>query len=120
MLKIETGRAKATFSEVKKRARTEDVAVTRHGKVEVYLVSPERYDQFMKVAEAAPDAIKKLEDEYRQLFEKMQTPEAGRFYRSLATTPLEEILAKGALRKRSGATARDSQKTRTKRTAARR
>jgi len=118
VLKIETGKAKAAFSEIKKRARTEDVAVTRHGKVEVYLVSPERYDQFMKVAEAAPDSLKQLEDEYRQLYERMQTPAAERFYRSLKTTPLEKILANGALRKPSGVAAKAG-KTRAKRSAAR-
>lgn len=118
MLKVETGKAKANFSAIKKRARTQDVAITKHGKVEAYLVSPERYDHFMNVAEAAPDALKKLEDEYQQLYERMQTPEAERFYRSLKTTPLEKILADGALRKQSGVPAKAG-KTRAKRSAAR-
>jgi len=97
MLKIETGKAKANFSALKKRARTQDVAITRHGKVEAYLVSPERYDKFLAVAETAPDAIAKLEDEYRRRFERMQTPAAVKFLREMKTRPLEEILAEGAL-----------------------
>lgn len=103
MLKVETGKAKANFSAIKKRARTQDVAITKHGKVEAYLVSPERYDRFLAVAETAPDSLRKLEDEYRRRFEKMQTPAARKVYRELMTLPLETILAEGAL---AGAPAR--------------
>ncbi|HUR40046.1 MAG TPA: type II toxin-antitoxin system Phd/YefM family antitoxin [Verrucomicrobiae bacterium] len=108
MFKIETGKAKAAFSQIKKRAQTQDVAVTRHGKVEVYMVSPERYERFLGVAEAAPDSLKKLEDEYRRMFEKMQSPGAQKAYRELATLPLEEILARGALRKKPARTKRNA------------
>lgn len=100
MFKIETGKAKAAFSEIKKRAQHQDVAVTRHGKVEVYLVSPERYERFLGVAEAAPDSLQKLEAEFKQMCEQMQTPRARKAYRELATLPLEEILARGALRRK--------------------
>lgn len=97
MLKVETGKAKANFSALKKRAQTQDVAITRHGKVEAYLVSPERYDRFLAVAETAPDAIKRLEDEYRRRFEKMQDPAMVRVLREMKAKPLAEILAEGAL-----------------------
>jgi len=97
MLKVETGKAKASFSALKKQARTQDVAITKHGKVEAYLVSPERYDRFVAVAETAPDSLRKLEDEYRRRFEQMQTPVARKAYRELMTLPLETILAEGTL-----------------------
>jgi PHD/YefM family antitoxin component YafN of YafNO toxin-antitoxin module len=120
MLKIETGKAKAAFSEIKKRAQTQDIAITRHGKVEAYLVSPERYDRFLAVSEASPDSLKKLEDEYFAMFERMQTPAAARAYHALATKPLEEILAEGALRAGSTERVRRAARPRAKRAALRR
>ena len=97
MLKIETGKAKASFSALKKRARTQDVAITKHGVVEAYVISPERYDKFVAVAETAPDALRKLEDEYRRRFDEMQTPAARKVLREMKTKPWQEILAEGAL-----------------------
>ena len=120
MLKIETGRAKAAFSELKKRARTEDVAITKHGKVEAYLVSPERYDRFLAVSEAAPDSLKKLEDEYQRRFEQMQTPYAHKVLSEMKTKPLAEILAEGALADEQEKPAPQVRRPRGRRPAARR
>lgn len=97
MLKVETGKAKANFSAVKKQAQTQDVAITNHGKVEAYLVSPERYDRFLAVADTAPDAIAQLENEWRRRIADMNTPEKRKLLREMKTKSLEEILAGGAL-----------------------
>lgn len=120
MLKIETGKAKANFSALKKRAQTQDVAITKHGKVEAYLVSPERYDRFLAVAETAPDSLKKLEDEYRRRFERMQTPHARKVLREMKTKPLPDILAEGALANEPARPAPRTGSSRIRRMAARR
>ena len=120
MFKIETGKAKASFSALKKHAQIQDVAITRHGKVEAYLVSPERYDKFLAVAETAPDAIARLEDEYRRRFERMQTPAAVKFLREMKTKPLAEILAEGALADEQARPARRKAAGGARRTASRR
>ncbi len=96
MVKIETGKAKATFSEIKKRAQTQDIAITRHGKIEAYLISPDRYSSFVSIAEVGPDPLRKLEDEFKALVAGMQTPVHRRAMRKLRTLPLEEILRIGA------------------------
>lgn len=96
MFKIETGKAKASFSEIKKRAQTQDIAITRHGKVEAYMISPDRYSSFVSISEVGPDPLRKLEDEFKALVAGMQTPSHRRAMRGLRTLPLREILRVGA------------------------
>ena len=57
MAEISITDARASLPEVIERAQTEAVFVTRHGKPQAVLVSPERYDALMDALEEQEDVI---------------------------------------------------------------
>jgi len=57
MAEISVSDARAALPEVIARARTEAVFVTRHGKAQAVLVSPERYEQLVEALEEHDDMI---------------------------------------------------------------
>jgi len=57
MVEISVSDARATLPEVIERARTEAVFVTRHGRAQAVLVSPERYEQMLEALEEHEDAL---------------------------------------------------------------
>ncbi len=55
MAEISVSDARATLPEVIERARTEAVFVTRHGKTQAVIVSPQQYDRLVDALEEQED-----------------------------------------------------------------
>lgn len=96
IIKLESAKAKAAFSKLSSQAASSDVAITRHGRVQAYLLSPDRYTSLVSVAEVGADPLQKLEDEFKALVEGMQKQPHRRAIEKLRSLPLEEILRIGS------------------------
>lgn len=96
LVKLESTKAKAAFAKLPARAASSDVAITRHGRIQAYVLSPDRYTSLVSVAEVGADPLRKLEDEFKALVEGMQKPAHRRAVHELGTLPLGEILRIGA------------------------
>lgn len=95
-LKIESTKAKARFASLPAQAKTRDVAITRHGRIQAYVLSPERYAHLSSVDHAGADVMRKLDDEFDALVARMQSTTHTRISERLATEPLEAIIADAA------------------------
>lgn len=96
ILKIESTKAKARFAALPRQARDQDVAITRHGRIEAYVLSPERYTQLASVARVGADAMATLDAGFDALVARMQTPAHARAVARAANAPLDAILAPSA------------------------
>lgn len=97
--KIESTKAKSGFAALPRQAKSRDVAITRHGQVQAYVLSPERYDHLSSVARIGEDVMQKLDGEFDALVARMQTPVHRRAVERIASEPLSAILASGAMAK---------------------
>jgi len=94
--KVEATKAKSGFAKLPAQAQANDVAITRHGRIQAYVVSPDRYTSLVSTSRVAEEPLKKLEDEFEALVARMQGESHRRAVRALETLPLSEILAAGA------------------------
>jgi PHD/YefM family antitoxin component YafN of YafNO toxin-antitoxin module len=101
VVKVESTKAKGEFARLPKRARASDVAITRHGRIQAYVLSPDRYQSLVAIAEVGKDSLEKLDDELDALFARMQTASHRKVVHALETLPLSDILAAGALKPRA-------------------
>jgi len=99
VFKIESTKAKSGFAALPRQAKARDVAITRHGQVQAYVLSPERYDHLSSIARMGEDVMQKLDNEFDALVARMQTPAHQRAVERIAAEPLSTILASGALAK---------------------
>lgn len=95
ILKIESTRAKSRFAALPKQAKSRDVAITRHGHVQAYVLSPERYDHLASIDRAGEDVLDKLDRQFDALVSRMQSPDHRRAVDRIASAPLSTILAVG-------------------------
>lgn len=109
VVKLESTKAKAGFAKLPERARNGDVALTRHGRIQAYVLSPDRYASLVGIAEVGKDELQKLDEEFEALVARMQTPRQQKAIQAIATLPLSEILAQGALKARTRKTAKRRQ-----------
>ncbi|HEX7342506.1 MAG TPA: type II toxin-antitoxin system Phd/YefM family antitoxin [Rhodanobacteraceae bacterium] len=93
IIEIEATRAKARFASLPEQAQTQDVAITRHGHIQAYVLSPERYAALAAVDRVGADAMHKLDDAFAALVARMQSGSHARAATRLATAPLDTILA---------------------------
>src|SRR5688572_29739353 len=98
VLKVESTKAKSGFAHLPAQARSNDVAITRHGRVQAYVVSPDRYQSLTAVAEVDRDALQRLQDEFDTLVAGMQGTAHARAVDAVERLPLGRILAEGALK----------------------
>lgn len=96
VVKLESTKAKSGFAKLPARAKTGDVAITRHGRVQAYVLSPDRYQSLVGIAEVGKNSLEKLDDELDALFARMQTASHRKVVHALETLPLSDILAAGA------------------------
>lgn len=112
VVKVEATRAKSTFAKLPARARASDLAITRHGHVQAYVVSPDRYRALVSASSLGKGALQKLDDDFEAMVAAMQTSAHQKAVKSIETLPLEQILASGAFvsgksrRRRAGVKAR--------------
>lgn len=96
VIQIESTRAKAGFSRLPSEAAVNDLAITKHGAIEAYVLSPSRYRRLIALDLAGAEPLQRLEAEFHELVAGMQTPEHAAAADRLATDSLENILAGGA------------------------
>lgn len=95
IIKLEATKAKARFAALPTQAQAHDVAITRHGRVEAYVLSPERYAHLAAIDRVGADALQKLDAAFAAQVARMQTVPHARATERLATAPLATILAAG-------------------------
>lgn len=95
ILEIESTRAKAKFAALPTQAKAADVAITRHGRVQAYLLSPERYAHLSAVDKVGGEVLRSLEDELDARMARMQSAAHARAVDRITTAPLTDILAAG-------------------------
>lgn len=93
ILEIESTKAKARFASLPGQAKTRDVAITRHGHIQAYVLSPERYAHLSSVDRVGVAAMQNLEADFAGLVARMQSATHAQATERLATAPLETILA---------------------------
>lgn len=95
ILKVESTKAKARFASLPKQAQAQDLAITRHGRIEAYVLSPERYAHLASIARVGADTMAGLDADFDALVARMQTPAHTRAVARIASAPLEAVLTAG-------------------------
>lgn len=95
ILEIESTKAKAKFAALPTQAKAADVAITRHGRVQAYLLSPERYAHLAAVDKVGGDVLRNLDDDLDALVARMQSAAHARAADRISAAPLADILAAG-------------------------
>lgn len=93
VVKIESTRAKAHFASLPTQAQNGDLAITRHGRVQAYMLSPARYAQLAAVDRVGEDVMHKLDGDFDALVARMQGAAQARIVKRTAAAPLDTILA---------------------------
>lgn len=96
IIEIKATKAKTRFAALAGEARRRDVAITRHGRIEAYLVSPERYSHLTTIADIGEDVLHDFQARFDALYRRMQTRAQARAMERMTATPLAEILAVSA------------------------
>lgn len=99
VVKVEATKAKSTFAELHARAQTVDVAITKHGHVQAYLVSPRRYRLLDAVSGSGQTTLRKLDEAFDEMFARMQQEPHRKAVEAIEAMPLSTILANGAMAK---------------------
>lgn len=97
-MKVESTKAKARFGQLEDRAEKKDVIVTDHGRRKFVVIAPKRYDALLAIERVGKDRLQQLDEDFEALVAGMQGKAHARAAAGLATRPLSEILARGALR----------------------
>lgn len=100
-IEIEATRAKTRFAALTGEAQRRDVAITRHGRIEAYVVSPQRYSYLAAVADVGEDVMRDFQARFDALSRRMQTRAQARAMERIASAPLPEILATSAPARRA-------------------
>lgn len=95
IVQLEATKAKARFAALPAKARTHDVAITRHGRIEAYVLSPQRYAHLAAVDRVGADVMAKLDAGFDAQVARMQTAAHRRAVDRIASAPLAEIVAAG-------------------------
>jgi hypothetical protein len=96
ILEIESTKAKAKFAALPAKAQAADVAITRHGRIQAYLLSPERYAHLAAVDKVGGDVLRNLDGDLNALVARMQSATHARAAERIASAPIAEILAASA------------------------
>lgn len=97
IVKVEATRAKSSFAELHARAQRTDVAITKHGHVQAYLVSPNRYRLLEAVSGPGQTTLRKLDEAFDAMVVRMQQEPHRKAVEAIETMPLSKILETGAL-----------------------
>ena len=97
-VKVESTKAKMRFGQLEDRAESKDVIVTDHGRRKFVVIAPRRYDALLAIARVGKDRLQQLDEEFQVLVAGMQGKRHAKAAASLASRPLSEILARGAMR----------------------
>lgn len=95
IVEIESTKAKAGFASLPERAKSGDLAITRHGRVQAYVLSPERYAHLAAIDHVGTDLMQTLDGDFESLVTRMQSPVHARAVQALVSAPLEIVLAGG-------------------------
>lgn len=93
ILELESTKAKARFASLAKQAKTRDVAITRHGHVQAYVLSPERYAHLAAIDTIGTHAMQQLDQDFEALVARMQSGAHARAADKLASIPPDAVLA---------------------------
>lgn len=94
---VEATKAKAAFAELHAGVGSADIAITKHGNVQAYMVSPQRYRLLNALgASRQRDALSRLDSDFDALVARMQDETHRSAVDAIATLPLDHILEGGA------------------------
>lgn len=93
VLEIESTKAKTRFASLARQAQARDIAITRHGHVQAYVLSPERYAHLAAVDLIGTDAMQQLDQDFDALVARMQSGAHTRAADKLASASPDAVLA---------------------------
>lgn len=99
IVKLEATKAKARFAALPAKAQESDVAITRHGRIEAYVLSPERYAHLAAIDRVGGDVMQQLDADFEASVARMQSAAHARAIKRIASAPLDEVLATSTSKK---------------------
>jgi prevent-host-death family protein len=99
VVKVDATKAKNAFAELHARAQRTDVAITKHGHVQAYLVSPSRYRLLEAVSGPGQATLRRLDEAFDEMVARMQQEPHRKAIDAIETMSLSNILAAGAMAK---------------------
>lgn len=88
---IEASTARNNFSQLGAQARLTPVQVTRHGKVEFVIISPDLYEAVKATGAAPASELERMQASFEQLFQNMQSDQSNRAFDALEALSAEDL-----------------------------
>jgi PHD/YefM family antitoxin component YafN of YafNO toxin-antitoxin module len=92
VLKIESTKAKASFSKLPQQAKSKDIEITKHGEPQGYYLAPSEYRRLKALDRAGKTSLDSLEQRFRTVVQSMQTPAHRDAVKKIVKAPLTEIV----------------------------
>ncbi len=96
VLRIEATKAKAGFSKLPEKARSRDLEITRHGRVQGYFIAPDQYQRLKSLERADATELERLEHEFQAMVKHMQGAKHRKAVELIKHVDLATILEVGA------------------------
>jgi PHD/YefM family antitoxin component YafN of YafNO toxin-antitoxin module len=88
---IEASIARSNFSRLGAQAKQTPVQVTRHGKVEFVIISPDMYETIKATGAAPASELERMQASFKQMFQDMQSEQANAAFDALEAISAEEL-----------------------------
>ena len=88
---IEASTARNNFSQLGAQARLAPVQVTRHGKVEFVIISPDLYEAIKATGAAPANELERMHASFEQLFQDMHSDQSKAAFDALEALSAEDL-----------------------------
>lgn len=90
---VEVTAARSSFARLGPQARQAPVQVTRHGKVEFVVISPELFEALQASGAAPAGELERMQASFEQMVEDMQSEQAAAAYDAVANLAAGDLAA---------------------------
>ena len=88
---IEVSAARSNFAQLGPQARLSPVQVTRHGKVEFVVISPELFEAVQASGVAPANELERMQAAFEEMYLGMQSEQAAAVYDAVANLAADEL-----------------------------
>ena len=88
---IEASAARSSFAKLGEQARRAPVEVTRHGKLEFVVISPDLYEAVKAAGTVPAGELARMQESFNQMFQDMQSDRSEAAYERVEALTAEDL-----------------------------
>jgi PHD/YefM family antitoxin component YafN of YafNO toxin-antitoxin module len=88
---IEVTSARSNFAQLGPQAKQAPVQITRHGKVEFVVISPELFEAFKATGAAPASELERMQASFEEMVQGMQSEQSAAAFDAVANLPAADL-----------------------------